>query len=422
MITNRIAVVGAGAAGLFAAACVDTSPSNKIVLFEKNPFPGKKLLITGKGRCNVTNDCDLREFLSNVPFNSKFLYSCLGKLSPQDTMDFFESNSLPLKTERGKRVFPVSDKAADVRNTLYSTAKEKGAEFLFEKVKRISKNTDVFSIQTDKGSYDFDKVIIATGGVSYPRTGSDGDGYRFARSFGHTVTPLSPSLVPLVCREKFLSDLMGLSLKNVRLRIVDSQNGKEMWSDFGEMLFTHFGLSGPLVLSASSYVRDINSFPDRYRAVIDLKPALSEEELDKRVLSDFAKNINKDFINSLGELLPSKLIPVVVELSGIPERIKVCEITKKDRKKLVSLLKNFPLVIHSTRPIDEAIITSGGVKLSEVDPSTMQSKLVEGLYFAGEILDLDAYTGGFNLQIAFSTAYTAIKASMIQGEKDVENY
>ena len=411
MVENRIAVIGGGAAGLFAAANVISDAYNKITVFEKNPFTGKKLLITGKGRCNVTNDCDLQEFLSNVPKNGKFLYSSLKNFSTNDTVNFFESLGVPMKTERGKRVFPVSDKASDIRDALFKKAKENGTKFIFEKVKAIKKSSDGFSVITDKSVYTFDKIIITTGGISYPRTGSTGDGYKFAQHFGHTVTDLTPSLVPLVSRERFISKLMGLSLKNIRLKIIDSISGKEMWSDFGEMLFTHFGLSGPLVLTASSYVRDINTNPDRYIASIDLKPALTDEELDKRVVSDFSKFSNKDFINSLSDLLPSKLIPVVVELSGINERTKVCEIKKEDRKRLVSLIKNFSIAIHSTRSIDEAIITSGGVKLSEINPSTMQSKLIDGLYFAGEVIDIDAYTGGFNLQIAFSTAYTAINSA-----------
>ncbi len=412
MSENRIAVIGAGAAGLFAAAVCDTQDAH-ITLFDKNSYAGKKLLITGKGRCNLTNDCTVEEFMSNVPANNKFLYSSLRRLTPQDTMNFFESAGLELKVERGKRVFPTSDKARDVRDTLFKKAVENGAEFVFQNVKKIEKKDKAFLVYTDTGFQEFDKVIIATGGASYFRTGSTGDGYRFAKELGHAVTPLSPSLVPLVSREKFLPSLMGLSLKNVELKIIDSTNGKEKFSDFGEMIFTHFGISGPLVLTASSVVRDINKFPDRYTASIDLKPALTFDTLDARIVSDFSKNINRDFINSLSDLLPSKLIPVVVERSGISPRIKVCQIKKEDRRKLVELLKNFTLKIHSTRPIEEAIITSGGVKLQEVNPSTMESKLVEGLYFAGEILDVDAYTGGFNLQIAFSTAYTAINSAIL---------
>jgi len=408
MIKKRVAIIGAGAAGLFAASFVDIPEGIKLVLFEKNPFPGKKLLITGKGRCNVTNNCDFQELLSNIPVNNKFMYSSLKKLSVEDVMNHLESLGVPLKTERGKRVFPVSDKAVDIRDALWKNAVKNGAEFVFEEVKQIKNEDGIFKVMTRGGCYDFDKVIIATGGMSYPRTGSTGDGYVFAKHFGHTVTSLEPSLVPLVCKERFLPSLMGLSLKNVRLRIVDSTSGKELWSDMGEMLFTHFGISGPLVLTASSYVRDINKAPGRYEAYIDLKPALSEEELDRRVLSDFSKYSNRDFVNSLSDLLPSKLIPVIIKLSGIPERIKVCEIKKTDRKKLVSLLKGFKLVIHSTRSIEEAIITSGGVELSEIDPSSLKSKKVDGLYFAGEVLNIDAYTGGFNLQIAFSTAYTAL--------------
>lgn len=412
MSEKRIAVIGAGAAGLFAAA-VCKEHDAVITLFDKNSYAGKKLLITGKGRCNVTNDCTIEEFMSNVPANNKFLFSSLRRFTPQDTMSFFESLGLELKVERGKRVFPTSDKARDVRDTLYKKALENGCKFIFQGVKKIEKKDEIFLVYTDAQTYEFDRVIIATGGASYFRTGSTGDGYRFAKELGHTVTPLFPSLVPLVSKEKFLPSLMGLSLKNVELKLIDSENGKVKFSDFGEMLFTHFGISGPLVLTASSYVRDINKFPDRYTASIDLKPALTSEMLDARILSDFSKNINRDFINSLSDLLPSKLIPVVVERSGISPRIKVCQIKKEDRHRLVSLLKNFTLSIHSTRPIEEAIITSGGVKLQEVNPSTMESKLVQGLYFAGEILDVDAYTGGFNLQIAFSTAYTAINSAIL---------
>lgn len=415
MSRNRIAIIGAGAAGLFAAASADIQDNNEIVVFEKNAFVGKKLLITGKGRCNVTNDCDLQEFLSNIPQNSKFLYSALKQLSTRDTIDFFESIGVELKTERGKRVFPLSDRASDIRDALYNKAKANGVKFMFESVKGIIVQEDGFVVETFKSKYQFDKVIISTGGISYPRTGSTGDGYTFAKLFGHTVTPLYPSLVPLVSGDRFVKDLMGLSLKNVRLKIITKENGKEIWNDFGEMLFTHFGISGPLVLTASSYVRDIYSSNNKYIASIDLKPALSEEELDRRILSDFNKFKNKDFINSLSDLLPSKLIPIIIKLSGIPERIKVCEIKKSDRKNLVNLIKNFKVSISSTRPIDEAIITSGGIKLSEIDPSTMQSKLVPNLYFAGEILDIDGYTGGFNLQIAFSTARAAIN-SAIKGE------
>jgi predicted Rossmann fold flavoprotein len=415
MSRNRIAIIGAGAAGLFAAASADIQDNNEIVVFEKNAFVGKKLLITGKGRCNVTNDCDLQEFLSNIPQNSKFLYSALKQLSTRDTIDFFESIGVELKTERGKRVFPLSDRASDIRDALYNKAKANGVKFMFESVKGIIVQEDGFVVETFKSKYQFDKVIISTGGISYPRTGSTGDGYTFAKLFGHTVTPLYPSLVPLVSGDRFVKDLMGLSLKNVRLKIITKENGKEIWNDFGEMLFTHFGISGPLVLTASSYVRDIYSSNNKYIASIDLKPALSEEELDRRILSDFNKFKNKDFINSLSDLLPSKLIPIIIKLSGIPERIKVCEIKKSDRKNLVNLIKNFNVSISSTRPIDEAIITSGGIKLSEIDPSTMQSKLVPNLYFAGEILDIDGYTGGFNLQIAFSTARAAIN-SAIKGE------
>lgn len=420
MQKKRIAVIGAGAAGLFSAACVEKNDNFEVVLFEKNLFPGKKLMITGKGRCNVTNNCDFPEFLANVPHNNKFLYSSLKKFSPQKTIDFFEDMGVPLKTERGKRVFPQSDRAVDIRNALYEKCKKNGAKFIFEKVCNIKKENYYFLVETNKSKHFFDYVILATGGKSYPVTGSTGDGYYFAKKFGHTVTPLRPSLVPLVCEEKFVSDLMGLTLKNVNLTIIDTQKNKNIYSDFGEMIFTHFGISGPLVLSASAYIRDFNISCGRYQASIDLKPALSADELDKRILSDFSKFKNRDFINSLTELLPSKIIPVIIRLSGIPERIKVCEIKKDDRKRLIAIIKDFRLTISKTRPIEEAIITAGGVDVDEINPSTMQSKIVEGLYIVGEMLDIDAYTGGFNLQIAFSTAYSAVK-SLVQENQNVEN-
>ncbi len=413
MTKNRIAIIGAGAAGLFAAASVTDTENNEITLFEKNAFTGKKLLITGKGRCNVTNSCNSDEFFKNIPVNPRFLYSAFNAFDNNDTVDFFESLGVPLKNERGGRVFPQSDKAVDIRNALLDRVKTLGIGIIHENVLNISKSDDIFSVSSEKGIYTFDKVIVATGGISYPLTGSTGDGYKFANKFSHTVISPKPSLVPLVCKEKWCSELMGLSLKNAALKITDTRTKKIVYQDFGEMLFTHYGISGPMVLSASSHLRDISEAQDVYLVHIDLKPALDIEKLNKRILSDFEKNKNKDFLNSLGELLPSKLIPVVVRLSGIDGRKKVNEITKEERTRLVELLKKFTLTVHSARPISEAIITSGGVSTSEINPKTMESKLVQGLYFAGEVIDVDAYTGGFNLQIAFSTARAAINAAQI---------
>ncbi len=400
----RIAIIGGGAAGLFAGANCNTEMD--VTVFEKNKFTGKKLLITGKGRCNVTTACDGESFFKNIPVNSRFMYSSFNSFNNFDTMDFFERLGVELKVERGERVFPASDKASDIRDALYKKCLENGVRFVFQEVRALDKTDDGFMLSTSTGNYEFDRVIIATGGVSYPLTGSTGDGYKFSQKFNHTVVSPKPSLVPLVCREKLCSALMGLSLKNTALTITDCE-GKTVYKDFGEMLFTHYGISGPMVLSASSHLRNIGEV--QYTAHLDLKPALDKEALDKRILSDFAENKNRDFQNSLTRLLPSKLIDTVVSLSGIPPRKKVNEITRKERQTLVELLKDFTLTIISTRPISEAIITSGGISVSEVNPKTMESKLVKGLYFIGEILDVDAYTGGFNLQIAFSTAYAAIE-------------
>lgn len=413
MEKNRIAIIGAGAAGLFAAASVTDPENNAVTVFEKNAFTGKKLLITGKGRCNVTNACSVNDFFANIPVNPRFMYSSLNSFDNYSTMSFFEELGVPLKTERGDRVFPCSDKASDIRDALLKRSKALGTKFIFEAVSSVEKTGESFKVFTAESEYEFDKVIIATGGISYPLTGSTGDGYRFAESFSHTVVSPKPSLVPLVCSQKFCRELMGLSLKNTALKIIDKRNQKTVYDDFGEMLFTHYGVSGPMILSASSHLRDISSCNGVYEIHLDLKPALDEEKLDKRILSDFEKNKNKDFQNSLNELLPSKLIPVIIRLSGIDGRKKVNEITKQERNKLASLLKDFVLTIESTRKIDEAIITSGGISTSEINPKTMESKLVQGLFFAGEIIDVDAYTGGFNLQIAFSTARAAINYAQI---------
>lgn len=400
-----VAVIGGGAAGLMAAISA-ARMGVSVTLFEKNDRCGKKLAITGKGRCNVTNDCSTEEFLQNVPSNPRFLYSALGRFDTRDTKDFFEEAGVPLKVERGKRVFPVSDKADDIVRALVRSAKEVGVTTLYEKVlSLVIEYGAVTGIKTDNGIRRFGAVIICTGGKSYPRTGSDGDGYTFARSAGHTVTQLLPSLVPMTSQSKICPALQGLSLKNTALSIVRKDDGKEIYSDFGEMMFTHFGLTGPMILSASAHLPDAAS--GKYEAHIDLKPALDEKALDARILSDFSKYANKDFVNALGDLLPQKMIPVIISLSGIDERKKVNSITKEERHSLVSVIKCLRVSLSGFRPINEAIITKGGVSVKEINPKTMQSKLCRSLYFAGEVIDVDAYTGGYNLQIAFSTGVLA---------------
>lgn len=397
----QVAVIGGGAAGMMAAH-IAAGRGKKVCLIEKNSQPGKKILITGKGRCNVTNSASVEDFIANTAVNASFLYSAFYTFTNDNLMEMLESNGLKLKTERGGRVFPVSDKAADVRDTLLNMAKNSGADIVHGEVKSVLKDGDRFVIRVnDKGVVTADSCIVATGGVSYPLTGSTGDGYRFAKSMGHTIVEPKASLVPLVTEEKYVSDLMGLSLKNVAISL--KKGNKEVYSDFGEMLFTHFGMSGPVILSASSHIRD----SERYTISVDLKPALDFKTLDNRILRDFEQNINRDFVNSLDGLLPKKLIPTIVRLSGIDERQKVNSITRESRHNLVNLLKNFTFTIKGKRPVSEAIITSGGINVKEIDSSTMESKLAHGLYFAGEVIDVDAYTGGYNLQIAFSTGYLA---------------
>ena len=410
---KRIAVIGGGAAGLFLGGiCAEAGLS--VDIYDKNSVFGRKLRITGKGRCNVTNNCTKDEFFANVPTNPKFLYSAYANFDSSAVMDFFEGLGVALKTERGNRVFPVSDKAHDVADALVKNCKKNGAVLITDRVKKIERSDGGFDVlASEKKTYD--AVVVATGGVSYKATGSTGDGYGFAGAFGHTIVSPTPSLVPLVCSEKYCAELMGLSLKNVEVRFVDSNNGKTVYREFGEMLFTHFGVSGPVVLSASASLRPMEK--KRYKMYIDLKPALEEAELDKRLLSDFSKNINRNFSNSLAALLPQKLIPVMIKLSGIDPYKKVNEITKKERRALLELLKAFPLTIEGFSDINEAIITSGGVSVKEINQKTMESKLVKGLYFVGEVLDCDAYTGGFNLQIAFSTAYAAASALINESEK-----
>lgn len=401
-----VIVIGAGAAGLMAAGTA-AAQGKKTLVLERNDRPAKKVLITGKGRCNVTNNCTQDHFISQVKTNGRFLYSAIAAFSPQDAMAFFERLGLALKTERGNRVFPVSDRSADVAAALIRYAKEQGAHLETARVKElILENGAVKGASTHEGkTYYAPSVIVATGGLSYPGTGSTGDGYLFAMQAGHTIMPTEPALIPIVTNEDWCKRAMGLSLKNVTLSVVDVKRDKTVFSELGEMLFTHFGISGPLVLSASS-VMDSACLAD-YRLNIDLKPALSSEQLDKRIQRDFLENLNKDFSNSLGALLPKKLIPVIVYLSGIAPDEKVNQITKEQRARLVQTIKTLTVTPRAFRPIEEAIVTSGGVKVAEINPKTMESKLCSGLYFAGEVIDVDAYTGGYNLQIAFSTGYLA---------------
>lgn len=401
-VSEKIAVIGGGAAGMMAAIAALESGA-EVLLFEPNKMLGKKLRITGKGRCNVTNDCTPREFMQNVTRNEKFMYSSVNRFSPSDVMAFFEGCGVPLKTERGRRVFPQSDRAADVAFALEKKLKADGCKFIHERVADIKTDGGkVCAVVTKENEYKVGAAVLATGGVSYPGTGSTGDGHRMAGGLGLDVTELSPSLVPIVTKEK-TGELMGLTLKNVTLSVYRGE--KCVYSELGEMLFTHFGVSGPLVLSASAHMQK-GSVRD-YRMEIDLKPALSETELDRRVLSDFEKYAAKDFVNALGDLLPKKLIPAVIKKSGIPERIKVSSVTKEMRAALVSVLKAYSLSPVTFRPIDEAIVTCGGVSVKEVDPKTMMSKKIGGLFICGELLDLDAYTGGYNLQIAWATGKAA---------------
>ncbi len=403
---KKVLVIGGGAAGLMAAIHAARKGAD-VVVFEKNPQPARKLLITGKGRCNVTNDCDIDTVIRNVPTNPRFLYSALDRFAPEDTMDFFESLGVKLKKERGNRVFPVSDNARDIVDALVKCAEDSGCVICEKNIKSLIIKDDIICGVKDANGKEYlgYSVIVACGGASYPKTGSDGYGYVLARQAGHTVTKIKPSLVPLLAHESYCADMMGLTLKNVKIDVLDTNQNKVVYTDFGELLFTHFGLSGPVILSASSHMTE----PERcqYKIMIDLKPALTKEQLNSRLLKDFAEFKNKDFINALDKLLPQKLIPVIVELSRIPPHKKCNGITRTERRRLVELLKAFPVTIRGFRPITEAIVTSGGVNVREIDARTMESKLVSGLYFAGEVMDIDAYTGGFNLQIAFSTGVVA---------------
>ena len=401
---GHLIVVGAGAAGLMAAGAA-LEQGHTVTLLEHEDKPGKKILVTGKGRCNVTNNCDIKTVLANIPGDGRFLYSALNRFEPRDTMALFESLGVPLKTERGNRVFPVSDRSHDIANALERAYAHAGGRVLHAAATDIlTRDGAVSAVVTTEGTIDCDAAVVCTGGMSYPLTGSTGDGYRFAQQFGHTVTPLRASLVPLESNDPWCAEMQGFSLRNVTLTVYDEHN-KQVYSDLGEMLFTHFGVSGPLVLSASAHMRDFSQHS--YRLSIDLKPALDEKKLDARILRDFQKYANRDFKNALYDLAGHAMIPVLVRLSGIPEDTKVNTVTREQRHKLVELFKHFPVSVCGTRPISEAIITSGGVSVKEINPRTMESKRMPGLYFAGEVLDLDAYTGGYNLQIAWSTGYVA---------------
>ena len=396
-------VIGGGAAGMM-CSLVAAQRGLDVILLEPNKTLGRKLRITGKGRCNVTNNCDIKDFLTNIPGDGRFLYSALNRLSPRETMQSFESLGLPLKTERGNRVFPVSDNANDVAGTLARNLERSGVRHIRESAKHIiTENGEVTGVKTDSGVISCRAAVICTGGLSYPLTGSTGAGYKMARELGHSIAPCRPSLVPLESDDEYCAQMQGFSLKNVTLSAYE--NDKLIFRELGEMLFTHFGVSGPLVLSASSHMRNFGSA--KYRLSIDLKPALDEKKLDARLLRDFEKYANRDFANSLCDLAGKTVIPVLVELSGIPAEEKVNSITRQQRHDLLRLFKEFPISISGPRPIDEAIVTSGGVLTKEINPRTLESKLVSGLYFAGEVMDIDAYTGGFNLQIAWSTAYVA---------------
>ncbi len=398
-----IIIIGGGASGCMSAV-VSARLGKSVTVFEKNEKLGRKLRITGKGRCNLTNNSPVEEHMKNIPVNARFMYSAFSNFDSGDCMSFFEELGVPLKTERGNRVFPVSDRADDIADALEKEMKNLGVKIIKKRVTGlIIENGVCRGVIADNKNFYANSVLIACGGKSYPATGSTGDGYSLAKSVGHTVTPLKPSLVPLVSPDKFCTELMGLSLKNITLSLCD-KNKKIIFSELGEMLFTHFGISGPLVLTASSRIRDN---PENYSVYLDLKPALSPEKLDLRIQRDFGENLNRDFRNSLGKLLPAKIVPVIIGMSGISPDKKVNSITKRERLKLGEIIKNFPVRISGFRPIDEAVITSGGVSVREIEPKTMQSKIAKNLYFAGEVIDVDAYTGGFNLQIAFSTAYTA---------------
>ena len=410
----RIIVVGGGPAGMMAAITAAEN-GNDVTIIEKMPSFGRKLLITGKGRCNITSSLYMSEFIKNTPGNGRFLYSAFQNYTNKDIIEFLKRQGLEVKEERGNRIFPVTDKSIDVLNCFKKRIDELKIKCKLDtRVEKILiRSNEVLGVRTNKEIIQTDKIILATGGKSYPLTGSTGDGYKIAKDLGHVITTIKPSLVPLEVYEKEeCKKLQGLSLRNVEIKIIDSERKKMIYEDFGEMVFTHFGISGPIILSGSAHLaryKDIDYLlKKRYvNLSIDLKPALTEEQLDDRILRDFKEFKNKQFKHSLDKLLPQKLIPLIIELSGIDENKRVNEITKTERRRLGQLLKCFTITIKAFRPVEEAIITSGGINVREINPKTMESKLIKGLYFAGEIIDVDAYTGGFNLQIAYSTGYTA---------------
>ena len=402
-IETEIVVIGGGAAGCMAALTAARKGAS-VILLERNQKLGRKLYITGKGRCNVTNDCGPDEVLKNIPHNGRFLTSSVTRFPPASVKEFFTALGVKLKTERGNRVFPQSDKAADIIDALLMGLRRAGVEIREERAADIRSAGEGLRVHTERGEYRCKAVILATGGVSYPLTGSTGDGYQMAAALGHTIIPPKPSLVPLVAEGELCRRMQGLSLRNVAIKVKNSKK-KVIYQEQGEMLFTHFGLSGPLILSASAHMRDFDK--DHYTVWIDMKPALDEKTLDARILRDLGENPNREFHNVLDGLVPRLMVPVLAELTGIPDGTKANSVTREGRRRLLELLKNFPVEITGPRPVEEAIVTSGGIKVTEVDPKTMQSKLVKGVYFAGEVLDADAYTGGFNLQIAWSTGHAA---------------
>lgn len=401
---NDVLVIGGGAAGCMAALAAAEKGAS-VLLMERNPKLGRKLYITGKGRCNVTNDCTVQEVLQNIPHNSRFLTSAVTRFSPEAVKQFFEGHGVPLKTERGGRVFPQSDKAADIIDALLLALRRAHVAIVQERAKTLRMvEESLEGVEGERGFYPCRAAIVATGGVSYPLTGSTGDGYTLARALGHTILPPKASLVPLVAEQPFCARMQGLSLKNVSIR-VKTEKKKTVFSEQGELLFTHFGLSGPLILTASAHMRDYEK--EHYFILLDLKPALDEEKLDKRLLRDLEENANRDFRHVLEGLVPRLMVPVILELTGIEGDIKANSVTRAQRRRLLETLKCIRIDISEPRPVDEAIITSGGVKVSEVNPTTMESKKARGVFFAGEVLDVDAYTGGFNLQIAWATGHAA---------------
>ena len=412
MSKNRVVIIGGGAAGLMAASRARLH-ADEVTVIERNRICGRKLRITGKGRCNITNIADTDEIMDNITSNRKFMYSALGALSNYDVIALMEDLGVATKVERGGRVFPVSDSAKDVADALWRSASGKNVRYITAKALAIeASDGKVRAVRYEGGRVEADSVILATGGKSYPLTGSDGSGYALCAALGHTIVELKPSLVPLVCREKFCAELMGLTLKNVELTVLE--NGKKIYSDFGELLFTHFGISGPIVLSASAHMRNFGK--SDYEVRIDMKPALDEKQLDARILRDFGEAGKKHLINAMDKLLPKAIIPVIIERTGVPAHKAAGQLTHGERQKICRAMKSFALTVVKTRPIDEAIITAGGVRCSEINPSTMESKIVGGLYFAGEIIDVDAYTGGYNLQIAFSTGYLAGESAGARNE------